>query len=308
MRSRDQFRLQQKKRYDARRFSNPYFKRVPKTKWGLIVGLTGLGLALVCLVGALFASPFFAIQRVSVTGTESIPPDDISQKAWNELSRPRAVVFRASNRFLYDEQALRGALASAYAFESLDIRRTCDWRGGGCELFVSVREKTSQLLWVAGSQMYLVDLHGVVTRELAPAEIESWKKPDPPPADPLPDGSIPASPPPDPLKRFPVFEDLNASAVTIGSPVLTETEVANILEFERELGLMNLPFSRVSIDRLAGKWMAGRTLAGYDILFDAVGDIAAQALRFRVLLRETLKDTHTLQYIDLRFGDHVYYK
>jgi len=308
MRSRNEFRLLQKKRYDAKRFSNPYFQRAEKRDWKAIVIVTGIGLAAVCLVAAIFASPFFAIQRVEVTGTETISPDEITGRAWGELGRRRLLFFRATNRFLYDEQRLRDSLGSAYAFEALDIVRSCDLKGGGCGLVVAVKEKTSQLLWSSGDRLYLVDLHGTAIRELTPEEVASWKSPGPPPQDPLPDGSLPVAVPIDPLKKLPLFVDLNASAVDVGSTVLTETEVTSLLEFEKRLLAMNVLFSQVDVDRLAGKWMAVKTLAGFNILIDASGDIPAQILNLQVLMRDTIKDTKNLQYIDLRFGDHVYYK
>lgn len=308
MRPRNQFRLLQKKRYDAKRFSNPYFQTKPKRNWRGIVIATGVGLALFCLVSVVFASPFFAIRRVDVTGTDTIPPTEIVQKVWDQLRARRLVFFNATNRFLYDEQRLRDALGSAYAFETLDIRKSCDWRGGGCGLAIVVHEKTSQLLWMSGARLYLADLHGVVIRELTPDEVAAWKAPEPPPQNPLPDGSLPITIPINPLRKLPLFVDVNASPTNVGSTVLTQDEVANLFSFERQLDEMRILFSQVNIDRLAGKWMAVKTLAGFNILIDASGDMPAQILNLQVLLRDTLKDTSNLQYIDLRFGDHVYYK
>ncbi len=308
MRPRNQFRLLQKKRYDAKRFSNPYFQTKPKRNWRGIVIATGVGLGLFCLVSVVFASPFFAIQRVDVTGTDTISPTEIVQKAWEQLRTRRLVFFSGTNRFLYDESRLRAALGSAYAFETLAIREACDWKGGGCGLTIAVHEKTSQLLWMSGDRLYLADLQGVVIRELAPEEVAAWKAPEPPPQNPLPDGSLPIAVPIDPLRKLPLFVDVNASPTSVGSAVLTKDEVANLFAFERQLGDMRILFSQVNIDRLAGKWMAVKTLAGFNILIDASGDIPAQILNLQVLLRDTLKDTSNLQYIDLRFGDHVYYK
>ncbi len=307
MRSRDQFRLLQRKRYDAKRFSNPYFQRERKRNWKAIVLVSGIGLAVICLVSVVFASPFFAIRSVEVTGTDTVSPDEIRDRVWAELGRRRLGVFRASNRFLYDERKLRDSLESAFAFETLSIERTCDW-GSGCVLRIAVHERTSQLLWSSGDRLYLVDLRGTAIRELTPEEVASWKAPGPPPQDPLPNGSLPLPEATNPLKKLPLFVDLNASPLAVGSNALTETEVTNLLDFEKRLSAMNVLFSQVDVDRLAGKWMAVKTLAGFNILIDASGDIPAQILNLQVLLRDTLKDTKNLQYVDLRFGDHVYYK
>ncbi len=305
---RNHFRLQQRKRYETKRFSNPYFQKTQARDWRGIVIATGAGLSLFCAVAIVFASPFFAIQRVDVTGTDTIAPSEIVQKTWDELRHKRLLFFDATNRFLYDERRLRDALGSAYAFETLDIARTCDLRGNGCGLDIGIHEKTSQLLWVSGEHLYLADLQGIVIRELSPEEVASWKAPEPPPQVPLPDGSLPVAVPVDPLRKLPLFVDVNASPTSVGSAVLNTNEVANLFAFERALGEMRILFSQVNIDRLAGKWMAVKTLAGFNILIDASGDIPAQILNLQVMLRDTLRDTTHLQYIDLRFGDHVYYK
>ena len=54
--------------------------------------------------------------------------------------------------------------------------------------------------------------------------------------------------------------------------------------------------------------MGVKTGLGYRILFDASGDIDGQANHLEVLLRETINNPEQLDYIDLRFGDHVYFK
>ncbi|NBS41842.1 hypothetical protein EBS80_04275, partial [bacterium] len=136
MRSRNHFRLREKKRYDARRFHNPYFQSKPKRNWKRIVLGTGIGLATACLVAFVFGSPYFAVASVTVTGTETISSDEIVGKAWAELNRRRLLFFHATNRFLYDDESLRAALSGAYAFDALDVVRTCSWTHGGCSVAI----------------------------------------------------------------------------------------------------------------------------------------------------------------------------
>jgi hypothetical protein len=282
----------QRKRYEARRFHNPYFQREKRRHW---IGIAVVGLALALVAGGIIfvlAARRFSVTSVSVTGNETIPGDQITARAWEELNRRRLVFFKASSRFLYDEDKLRGALSSAYAFESLDITAACQWFGPGeCSIAVAVKEKTSQLLWKSEEQMYLADLNGSVIRELTPQEIESLSAPEPPP-----------------LVRLPVFEDVNGAPVPIGQQVLTQQEVASAFLFHDRLRELDIAFGNTRIDRLAGKWFAVRTATAYDILFDAAGDAEAQARHLEVLLRDTIADQGKLEYIDLRFGDHVYYK
>lgn len=308
MRSRNHFRLREKKRYDARRFHNPYFQSKPKRNWKLIVLATGVGLSVICLVSFVFGSPYFAIASVTVAGTETVSSDEIVAKTWAELDRRRLLFFSGKNRFLYDEEGLRAMLSAAYAFDALEIARTCSWTHGGCSVAIQVKEKTSQLLWVSEPRVYLVDLKGVAIRELSADELAQWTAPDPVSLPPNPDGTVPPTPSPSPLKRLPVFEDVNAAPVEIGSYVLSEEEISNLFSFEQKLLASGTTFTRTRIDRLAGKWMAIHTTIGYDIFVDAVGDVDSQFANLQTVLRDKIPDPTAIQYIDLRFGDHVYYK
>ena len=295
MRSRNHFRVLQRKRYEARRFHNPYFKHEAKRNWKGILIASAVTIAVLASVGWVFGARRFAITNVSVGGNETISTDQINARVWEELNRRRLLVFRASNRFLFDEATLRDALSSTYAFETLEIDRTCHWFGAGeCAMSVVVKEKTSQLLWQTGEHVYLADLQGVAIRELTLAELAAWRAPPPTP--------------PHPLTRLPLFVDVNATPITVGATVLTPEEVANMFLFHQRLTETGIAFVSTNIDRLAGKWMAVETQAGYDILFDAAGDVDAQIGNLRILLRDTVPDPSELEYIDLRFGDHVYYK
>lgn len=308
MRSRNHFRVLQRKRYEARRFHNPYFQKAREGHWKGAIVFVGAAAAVLGVVAWLFGAERFAIQHVDASGAETIPSEQIVSRAWEELHARRFFFFQKRNRFLFDMGALRETLSSAYAFETLQIDWSCDWVRGGCSMQIQVKEKTSQLLWKSGEQVYLADLQGTVIRELTTEERDAWLAPDPPSPEPLPDGTIPPVAPPSPLKRLPLFTDVNSAPIAVGSTVLTATEVQNLFLFHARLAQLGIAFASTDVDRLAGKWIAIRTAAGYDILIDAAGDVTAQADHLEILLRDTVKDQGALEYVDLRFGDHVYYK
>lgn len=54
--------------------------------------------------------------------------------------------------------------------------------------------------------------------------------------------------------------------------------------------------------------MTAFTEAGYAVLFDPALPIDSQADNLAVVLRERVPDPSRLQYVDVRFGDYVYYK
>ena len=107
---------------------------------------------------------------------------------------------------------------------------------------------------------------------------------------------------------MPIFVDRSNGEIKIGDSVLTAEEIASVFRFGEHLKAQNISYTQVEFDRLAGKWTGLLTTDGYRILFDVTGDIDAQAQRLELIRKEKIKDVSKLEYIDLRFGDHVYYK
>ncbi len=271
------FQRAQHKRYESRSFQNPYFRPKEPRRW------IGYLIAFVCASGtvagtwALLTLPTFAYAEVHVEGTETIPAENVERDIRAYIEEPVARVLRRSNRFLFDADVLRDRLAATYPFD----RITVEAAGKGVQ--VRVRERQSELLWRSADQLWLVDLQGLVIRTVATEELGSFK-------------------------RLQTFVDVNDESVVVGGTVLSAQEVSGIRQVQDRLLDLGVPFTETRVDRLAGQHDAIHALLGYDIIIDPLGDPGAQADRLAALLRDTIKQPASLQYVDLRFGDHVYYK
>jgi hypothetical protein len=275
---RDHFHAVQRKFYQSRRFRNPYFQHVQKKNFvPLIAGICVVAgaIGLTCF---LLASPRFAYANVTVEGTTTIAPEDVSSVVRSYLGQSSAIVFKRSNRFLFRPDALRKELGTRFAFESLEIATEQS------NIHVVVKEKTSQLLWTSMGRTYVVARDGLVIRELAEAEKS------------------------DQAAIFASFTDLNDVAVTIGQQVMTPDEIDAIFRFHDHLRAQLIPFHETRMDRQIGKWVNIITDVGYGILIDPSADIDIQATNLDTVLRESVPDQTKLEYVDLRFDDHVYYK
>ena len=111
---------------------------------------------------------------------------------------------------------------------------------------------------------------------------------------------------PDP--SLPVFLDLKNGKASVGMQILAEQEIEHILQFQNLLRTQGIDFTETQIDKEVGKGMALVTKQGYKILFNPEDDLRLTSERLKTILKETIQDPSKLQYIDLRFGDHVYYK
>lgn len=274
MQHRNSFRRFEQKRYTHKTYQNPYFTR-KRVSYRRPLWISGASLVfLIVFVCFLFSARAFRLTTVSVTGLHQSDKATFETHVREYLETRRALFFHNTNRFLFSKNALKHTLDSTYNFEEF----TGSIKNNILEL--SVKERSSQFVWKTNGSSYLVDKNGVMIQQ------------------------IPNTSP----VTFPVFVDRNNIAVSIGGTVLTPEEISNIFAFQEGLKQMQIAFLETQVDRLAGKWIGILTKDGYTILFDATGDIGAQLHRLDVLKKGELKDKTKLQYIDLRFGDHVYYK
>ncbi|MFA6131569.1 MAG: hypothetical protein WC702_00675 [Patescibacteria group bacterium] len=290
------FRKVQTEPYQARRFKNPYFQQVSKkSKWpfaiaGIVLGLT------IALFSFFFTAPIFTITSVRVEGAETINPKEIRTIVEDHLNSSAFLIFKKNNRFLSDKDEIKEKLEKDYSFSSLEIKRE------GHTLAVILKEKVSSFLWQSGGVSYLLDNTGAVIRTTLPEETTSIMNP------PLlygatKDGSLMPE-----LIKILVFKDLADKPVEIGQVALTENEVKNIRSFFDAMLASGISIEAFELNRDVGTWFKAVTRNGYDILLDPDGDILKQADSVLIILREQIKDPSVLEYIDVRFGDHVYYK
>lgn len=291
----------QRKQYQRRRFQNPYFHHTPPNKWKRFVPSVFLLTSALCFIlWIFFGSPLFRFTYISIQGLNKSSSDELRTRLESFLSEPRFLFFHERNRWLFQKEDCQTYLEQFYTFETL----TFDFVDLH-HLSVTVQEKASSFLWQTTDHTFVVDLQGVVVREITPTEQEWLTTPLPVPSENAENSSD------EEQARFlslPRFRDLNNATVTPGLVVSSPEEISEIFSFQQALLSLAIPFQETQIDRLSGKWVGVLTTAGYLILFDPAGDVTAQAGRLETVLKDSIPDPSTLEYIDLRFGDHVYFK
>jgi len=298
MKRRNFFHRSQKKRADTRRFQNPYFQPNKRKSYGRIIRAAGLFLVSIFLIVLFLKSSFLQLTKAEVNGLVTIPSTEITGLIQTFLDEPRFVFFQARNKLFFRPDRLQEYLESNYSFESFSLRVEKS------VIYIDLKEKTSHLLWFTGDAAYLVDLNGNVIRALTEPELQIVLGLSAP-VEAAEGESLPG---PDPFTLLPIFRDTNDIEVEISGNVLTQEEVQNTFRFHNHLEAQSIPFIDTRVDRLAGKWMSVRTGQNYDILFDATGNVDAQASNLETVLRTEIPEGTELRYIDLRFGDTVYWK
>lgn len=280
MRRRDFFQRTQQRRYANRSRENPYFRgKGNRRKLRFLFTLISFCFLLLASIGVLFAHPIFNLTAVHVKGIQHIERTLLSSAIKQSMSERIGLFFHRQNRFLFSEERFLGALNAQFTFRDVQLKRT------GRRLELMVVERTSQLIWSTGSLMFVVDLDGVAIRQLDEEEFEQFKR-----------------------IGMPLFVDRNAVEIQMGQAVLKPEEIEAVFRFHEHLSVQHIAFSQTEFDRLSGKWIGVLTAQHYRILFDVTGDIDAQSGRLEIILKEKVSDPSKLEYIDLRFGDHVYLK
>lgn len=292
MAKRNHFRNTQKRQYRSQAFRNPYFQSKQLTLRHLIIlSLVGVVGTLVLVVFLLRNDRFF-LKDVTISGASIFSRERFEQTIRDYFQKQSLFVFNNRHQFFYRAQDLTLALSEQVAFESINLKREKQ------TLTITVVEKQSQMIWASGEQRYVVDLEGKIIRELTEEErsflTDTSKETD------IKEMAQ--------LRTLPLFIDRNHIPVTVGSSVLTSQEITNIFDFHKQLQEHHIGMKNTQVDRVAGKWIAVETTDGYQILFDATGDIPAQISRLELILKEKVSDVSRLTYIDLRFGDHVYFQ
>jgi len=275
MQKRNHFQRLQQKRYSRGAYRNPYFQAKKLNYSVPIFGASAAGVLTIFLIVYFFSYPSFALTRVEITGLEPSSNQQMNDAIHAYLNQSHFFFFHNTNRFLFSEKNLKQSLSKNFAFDQLDIHVKKQ------TVFLSVKERTSDIIWKTSTDTYLADLEGVVTQKI---DLNATHK------------------------SLPIFIDKNAQPVNIGDHLLDKDQIQHILAFEQKITSQGILINEVQIDTQIGKWIGLKTMQGYTILFNPADDPQIQSDRLKTLLQDTIKDTSKLQYIDLRFGDHVYYK
>jgi cell division septal protein FtsQ len=273
----DYFKHIQKNEYGTHRYRNPYFKKDKKISKIKTLSLVSCSIVfLFSTVYLVFFCGFFDVRSVSIAGIEKIQKKDIETVINKYLNTKKGFIFKNKNFFVYDNDALRKAITDNFGLTEIQIKREVK------SLQIVIQERISNLIWRTGDKNFLVDINGIVMQEISSNDYDGMD--------------------------LPIFVDFDAITVNTGNNVLTKNEITAVFDFYNMIGELGIQILTTNINRVAGKWMSAATNKGYDIYFDAFGDIRKQADNLKILIEQNKFDFDSIEYIDLRFGDQVYYK
>lgn len=300
MKRRNFLKSQHVRQYRSDKFKNP-FKRENKSlkrlrrffiAFGVIAVLTSIPVLI-------FKLEFFRIRNIEISGLESIPEEEVRGVVSEHLSEKWLGVFPQNHRFFFSMPKLEEKLFDTFFFEELGIdlmkKNT---------VYIWTHERVTSLVWLTDQDAYFLDLDGTITRELLETEknpvrerlgIEQVALAEGEQNTPL-------------LSDMPIIKDVSGSQIEIRQEIFNSEYVENIITFDKGIRQQILEPYMYEIENPETSWMTLHTKNGFYIMFDPELDVSEQLNMLQVVLTEYTDRIEELNYIDLRFGNHVFVK
>lgn len=267
-----------KKDYEQKQFRNPYFEKQKKAK-KFNTGLYLKIITLILVVYVLIYSDLFQIKTINVSGHKTIETTEVLAMADSYLASRRWFFLPQKNWLFLNQRGLGNQLEAEFNLSSLVIKR------GWQKLDILLTEKTSGLIVhdLINDAFFLAGLNGEKIKNLETPLIEEA------------------------YRQFPVFNLAEEASTT--SDRLINGKIAyfvvNLHDLLKESGLLK-PISYEIRESGSGE-IAMRVESGWTAYFDVNNDYRESVLNLLTVLNAKIKN-QKIEYIDLRFGDKIYYQ
>ncbi|MEK7653505.1 MAG: cell division protein FtsQ/DivIB [Patescibacteria group bacterium] len=262
-----------KKDYQKKEFVNPYFN--DQKNRGFNTGYYLKIIAVCFIVYIIVYSDLFKIKKIEIEGADFIKPEELRQTVENQLASWRWYILPQKNLLFLSKKRLEEGIVAKYRLNKLEIDK------GWQSLKIKIEEKISNLIIYNKKTFYFADSDGVITSEISQDKVgEYWT-------------------------RFPIFNVANEN-INIGEQIIDTQKMDFILKLNEEL--------KNTLVKIAGYESNDReevTLVskdGWRAYFDLNSDIKKSVENLALVLKEKIHNPRLLEYIDLRFGDKVYYR
>ncbi len=273
-----------------KRFDNPYFRtrqsdrlqssgiksllaRISLRAW--IYGLLTLVVAAALLWLCAFSN-VFVIKIVEVKGVPDQESLAYERLVWEQSAANRFWMLPQSRLFVFNRSTLIETINSQYALESVRVIKKLPGT-----LQVLVTEKTPSLVWFEADNYYLIDSEGWIIRQIV-----------------------------EPVAELPVLYN-NGEAKRLDKKIEGEQEAitaAPILLTEFKGRFSQIGFRQFVVDNNRRTITVVLSKGQLLYLSTSLG-LMDQLDRFDLLLKQELKDElPKLRYVDMRYGDKIYYK
>lgn len=221
-------------------------------------------------------SSFFQIKKIEISGNQKVLTEGIKKNIENNFSH-KILLFDSKSIFLTDLKKIKDNVLSEYP----NIEQVQIFKKIPDKLEILIKERTPVALFEKDGSYFLTDAKGIA--------FESARD----------------------NKSFLLIKKPSITReIKLGESLIDEKEISQILKIEPEFKNRNLEFKIEFAELVNEERLNIKTSDGFEIYFDLLGDISQQVLNLSLVLKEKIssEQRRNLEYIDLRFGNQIYYK
>lgn len=289
--------------YSRKSFSNPLFSAgrdrggVRWRRW-----LT-LGAALTAFCGWIWFvafSPAFRVTDIKIDGAQNIAEWEIRDTVNEALSRRRWLILPQTSLLIVPESTVVDALNRHYVLESLEVTKYPPHT-----LVIALKERISAvLLQLPGGDQALIGLDGAVTRLFTTADALDVVPKLGPNRDETPEKAKPSP--------YALLYDDRAETLKLRETAVRPEVVKAAIDLPKTFASVfgNAPaLSQIHLDGTQAQMLRLVTSEGWAIYANASDDLKGQLEDAQAVLRTKIgDDRQSLEYIDVRFGEKVFFK
>ncbi|MFH1508980.1 MAG: FtsQ-type POTRA domain-containing protein [bacterium] len=226
-----------------------------------------------------FYSPVFAIEGLVVPEAANVPSARVKEVLNEELNKSFLGILPKRNIFIFSENKVKkDVLNKIPQLEDITLtRRLPD------VLKVELKEKTPSAIWMSGGVPYFVDDEGIIAYQVPLQLVRT--------------------------ATVPIIKDRLNKEVEANTLVMDKTSLLLATELNSKFEARNgIKIHSFSVPAKGAEEVHVVTEAGWYVYFSTARSADAQLNDLVLSLREQIKSTNNLEYIDLRVTDKVYYK
>lgn len=270
--------------YHKKKLENPFYSRKKKINYfsGLKTKITTLVilLLLIALSWFIFASSFWKIKEVSINGLDRMSNDEILKLVTEQIRARNWLLIPQNNLLFFNQKSFLAGIQERYRFQDIQIIKK--WPN---KLLVEVKEKTLACIWNEADKYYYADTEGYILSEVSPLELTG--------------------------KSHPLISNESNLKVD-NSKILVDTSyIASAVDLFKKLAAktaLEINIEKFIVDKDVNT-IKILTNEGVRISFNTQDDLDRQIEKLLLIKKEKLKeDFKNKKYIDLRFGDKVYFQ
>lgn len=229
----------------------------------------------ILLIQSIFQLPFLKINRFVLLNNQDLQLSDLQPVIDQYLSEDKYLIFSNSNYFLLDQDVLANKLLETYNLDSIKIKKRFPQT-----IEITVSEKISQFILQKDDAIYLLSAKGLLNRQINDLD-----------------------------EKYLILQDLRTSSLNLDQMLSDqELELVNLLATTwQDVFYQSPKLKKILLTNSINVLLEGQTDLGYLVKLDPQEDIKSQLENLKKVLAGNIVGID-IDYIDLRFGERVFFK